>query len=219
MLEEFANSFATNSDPDTVRSVALKLTAPGSPAHAYVSHLANVSEAALDGGNPFDDSALDELKDTSFRTCDDPSDDKSCTTFSNFKVNASGKIVDLRVGGKTIGDRLTVGNGQSVKSHDAKFTFLTAYKSVSSNSLFITVKIQSGAKPISPNIFSASYRSPDGKQRDATTAYGPTDLDANSNSIVTLVFKSVAAGGRVTLEGCVGNSCTGVFKATMKAGR
>lgn len=219
LLEDFANGFASESDPDTMRGEALSLTVPGSVAYAYVSHLANVSESALDGGNPYSDSQVDEVKDASFKLCDDPSDEDTCSTFTDFKVDASGKIVDMRVNGKTISDRLTVGNGQSVSSKGSKFKFLTAYKSITSNSLFVTVKIESGSKPISPNIYSASYRSPEGKQREATDAFGPTDLDANSNSIVTMVFKGVTAGGKVTLDGCVGKDCTAVFNASMKVGR
>jgi hypothetical protein len=183
----------------------------------YVTHLANVAEAALDGGTPLSDTTLKQLEDSSFKSCDDPSDEKTCVTFSDFAVDASGKFVDLRVNGKAIGGRLTAGNGESVSAGGAKFTFLTANRSIQSNALFVSVKVEAGKKPISPFSATATYRSPDGKQRQATQAYGPADIDAESNSIVTMIFQGVKAGGRVTLEGCV-DECNSDFKVVIKVG-
>lgn len=216
LLEDFSDAVASYSDPDTMRD-ALKLTAPGSPAFVYVSHLANTSEAALDGGSPLPDQTTDKLSDTEFKACDDLTDEATCITFQGFKVNESGKLVDLTVDKKKISDRLTAGSGEKVTASGNKFTFLTAYKSIQSNALFVSVKVESGAKRISPNIYTATYRSPDGKQRTATTAYGPTELDAKSNTIVTMVFKGVVPGGKVTLDGCIAD-CTSQFKTVIKVG-
>lgn len=214
--KDFVEAVAAQSDPDVVRS-ALKLTAKGSIAEAYVNHLANTSEAALDGGAPLSDQSTDPVAKDGFKSCDDVADEKSCVTFSDFAVDRSGKLADLKVNGKSLKDRVVAGNGQAVTSAGNKFTFLTAYKSIQSNALFISVKVESGPKKISSNIFTATYRSPDGKQRGATTAYGAVDLDAKSNTIVTMAFAGVAPGGRVTLDGCVGD-CMTQFKAVLKVG-
>lgn len=216
ILQEFAEAVGSYSDPDAVRA-ALILTTPGSPAYVYVSHLANTSEAALDGGAPLPDQTTEKIDDSEFKACDDPTDKKTCITFGGFKVDASGKLVDLTVSQKLISDRLTAGSGEQVTSAGNKFTFLTAYKSIQSGALFVSVKVEAGAKPISPNTFSATYRSPDGKQREATTAYGPVDIDAKSNAMVTMVFQGVQPGGKVTLDGCI-SDCMSQFKAVIKVG-
>ena len=216
-IRKYVDAIAAASDPDQMRA-GLKFAAPASLASAYLSHLANVSESQLDGGQPGAEQTVETQGADSFKACNDPSDEKSCVIFSGFKVNASGQVVDLLVNKQTLGGRLTVGNGQAIKSAGSTFTFLTAYKSIQSGNLFVTVKVQTGSKPISPNIYTASYRSPDGKQRQATDAVGATEVDADSNTVVTMIFKSVKTGGRVTLEGCVGADCATQFKAVMKVG-
>ena len=50
-------------------------------------------------------------------------------------------------------------------------------------------------------------------------AGGPTDIDAKSNTVVYMGFASIKAGGKVTLEGCVGKDCSGgQFTAVLKVG-
>ena len=132
-------------------------------------------------------------------------------------MDSAGKLVDFTVNKQALGPRLTVGNGQSVRSAGNRFTFLTAYKTVAQGALFVTLKIETGKKPISANLYSASYRSPDGKQRQASEAFGPYEIDAQSNTVVTLIFPGVKPGGRVTLDGCVAD-CMTDFKAVMKVG-
>lgn len=216
LVEAFLSAINTFSDPEVMRE-ALPLTEDGSPANVYVTHLANTAEAALDGGTPLTDTTHEKLDDSSFKSCDDPSLEETCVTFGDFKVNASGQLVDLTVDSKAIGDRLTAGNGEVVSAGGAKFTFLTANRSIQSNALFVSVKVEAGNKAINPFAASATYRSPDGKQRQATQAYGPTDIDAKSNSIVTMIFQGVKAGGKVTLEGCV-DECASDFKVVIKVG-
>ncbi len=214
-LAAFVDAIGSEDDPDAMRA-ALKLTAPGSSAEAYVRHLANVVESTLDGGGSGVKQTVERTGD-SFKSCDDPGDESSCATFAGFKITPAGKISELTVNGKSIGDRITVGNGSAVTTGGAKFTFLTAYKSIMSNALFVTVKVKSGNRPISVNNYSAVYRSPDGKQRTATDAMGPTDIAADSSSIVTMVFKGVAVGGKVTMDGCV-SECASSWSAKIRVG-
>ena len=217
VVKAYVDAFAKDSDPDGMRE-GLKSAAPGSPAYIYLSHLANVTEAELDGGQSADDENVVAVGSDAFKVCTDPADDKTCVTLGDFKVNTANLLVDLTVNKKAIAPRLTAGSGEAVKSGGAKFTFLTAYKSIQSGWLFVSVKIQTGTNPINPNLYSATYRSPNGKQRQATDAYGSVEVDADSNTIATMIFKGVEPGGRVTLDGCVTKSCGSQFKAVMKVG-
>jgi hypothetical protein len=217
VIKAYVDAFASDSDPDAMRE-GLKSATPGSPAYIYLSHLANVSEAGLDGGQALADQEVTPVGSDGFKVCSDPSDDKSCVTIGGFKVNEKGLLADLTINKKPIASRLTTGNGDSVTAAGAKFTFLTAYKSVQSNALFVTVKVKTGSKAISPNLYSATYRSPSGKQRQAQDAYGPTDIDADSNTIVSMAFPGVEPGGRVKIEGCVGTECSGIFDLVIKVG-
>lgn len=215
-VKAYVDAVAAFSDPDSMRA-GLKLAAPNSPAYVYLSHLANASEASLDGGTTETDLNVTSTAADSFKACSDPTDDKSCITLAGFKVDPQNRVMDLTVNGKAIAPRLTVGNGDSVKASGAKFTFLTAYKSVQSNALFVMVKVKTGSKAISPNLYSATYRSPSGKQRSAQEALGPIEIDADSNTVVGMVFPGVEPGGRVKLDGCVGD-CTSTFTAFIKVG-
>ena len=94
--------------------------------------------------------------------------------FGGFKVDPTGKVVDLTVNKQQVAPRLTAGNGDAVSASGTKFTFLTAYKSIQSNALFVTVKVETGSKPIQANIYSAVYRGPDGKQRTASRRRAPS---------------------------------------------
>lgn len=213
---DLVDALAKKSDPDAIRE-GLKLTTADSVAHIYVQHQANMAEAALDGGSPFVDDDVSELPAGEYKVCEDPSNAETCGVFGGFKSDATGKIVDLTVNDKALKGRLTVGNGQTVKAGGGKFTFLTAYKAASSENLFVTVKMEAGSKMLSPFLYDAAYRSPDGKQRKATYANGPSDLDPESNSVGSFVFQSMKPGGRVTLEGCV-DECANDFKAVIKVG-
>lgn len=215
-VKELMESFGKASTPDAVRE-SLAFTAPGSPAFVYLTHQANASEAALDGGNPFTDYQTQNLGDLKYESCGDPVDETTCATFANFKINPTGRIVDFTINEKALTGRLTAGSGDKVTSAGNKFTFLTAYKTITGNRLDVAVKVESGPKPINLNLYSAIYRSPDGKQRDATNAQGPLDIGANSNAIVMMTFVGVAPGGTVTLDGCA-SECRSQIKASIKVG-
>ena len=140
--------------------------------------------------------------------CDDLTNEKTCAVVGDFKGTHPGKIVDFTVAGKPLKGRLTVGDGQKVRAGGGAFTFLTAYETITSDELDVTVKMESGEKSLSPTIHSATYRGPDGKQRTATDALGPSDLDADSTSVASFSFEGVEPGGKVTLKGCV-EECNG----------
>ena len=217
-MKSYLEALSKNPDPDAMRE-GLKLTEPNSIAYVYLNHQANVSEAGLDAGQPFPKEDVTAVAGDAFKVCSDPTDETTCDIFGNFKINAAAKLVDLTVDKQPVGPRLTAGNGQTVTAGGAKFTFLTAYKTISSNDLFVTVRVETSAKAITLNSSGASYRGPDGKQRIATSATGATDIIANSNTIVAIAFAGVKVGGRVTLGGWVGqNASGGEFTAVMQVG-
>lgn len=214
-VEEFLEAIQKISDPAAIRE-ALSLTKPGSPVEVYVNHLANSAEAALDGGLTMTDSTVEKIDDSSFKSCDSVNREV-CVTFSDIEVDSEGLYVNLRVDDQPIQDRLTAGDGTSVTAADASFTFLTAYKSIQSGALFVSVKVETSAQAVSPFLYSATYRSPDGKQRTATDALGPVDIGADSNSIVTMIFQGVDGGGQITLDGCV-DECASNFDVVLQVG-
>lgn len=110
-VKAYVKSFSANGDPEAMRT-GLKSAAPGSVAYNYLSHLANVTEAGLDGGQTFEDQDVTAVGSDQFRACSDPSDEKSCVTLGGFKVNPANLVVDLKVNGEKIAPRLTAGNGR-----------------------------------------------------------------------------------------------------------
>jgi hypothetical protein len=172
-----------------------------------------VLEASLDGGagQSFGASTLNET-DGGYELCTDG----DCIAFADFTTNAQGQLVDFSIEGKPVADRLARGNGRAVSAAGGvNITYLTSYLSVQSDAVFVTARVESGQAPISVNIYSASYRSPDGKQRAAQDAGGPTELGPRSNALVYMAFPSVPFGGTVTLDGCI-NECEQFFDVQLK---
>ena len=179
----------------------LKLTAPNSVAYQYLDHTANMQEANIDeGGLPYRKEAVVPVSGGSFKYCNP--DKFNCVTFGGFKVNQGGKLVDLTVNNEPVGPRLTMGNGQPVTAAGATFTLLTAYKSVTSNMWFITVKVQTGAEPITINPKLWSYRGPDGKPLTWVGSTAATHVVNKASLIAVVMFDSAKAGGRLTVGGC-----------------
>ena len=219
-VSAYVNVVSRADDPEAMRA-GLTNTAPKSPAYVYLSHQANVAESALDAGHPYSAGVLTPEGD-SFQICDAAGvtgavDTKSCMTFSDFKVNPAGLIVGFSVNKQDVAPRLTTGSGEAVSNSGAKFTFLTAYKSVQSGALFVTLKVETGPQSVSLNANTATYRDPEGKQRTATYAAAPSEVGANSNTIVTMAFAAAKPGGQVTLEGSTGADYSPV-RAVIKVG-
>lgn len=204
----YITAFSRRDDPDVMRAELANVEG-NSPAWVYLSHLANVAESALDAGKSYPAEVTTPIGDGSFKVCDPAgstgaADPTTCVTLSDFKVNPAGQLVDLTVDKQALSPRLTLGSGEAVSSGGAKFTFLTAYKSVKSNALLVTVKVAAGAGAVKVYGSQSTYRDPDGKQRTAASSTGASEVGAMSNTIVTLIFPGVKTGGQVTLEGSTG---------------
>jgi hypothetical protein len=165
-------------------------------AHAYLTHRANLAEAFLDGGFPLPAYRVTDVGD-GYELCD-PTDRATCGTFAGFKADG-GRITDLTVDGERPGPLLTVGNGDTVTAAGVTAEFLTAYDTISTGALWVTVRVVSSSEPAELDLYGATYRAPDGKQRRATDAQGPFELGAESNAMLVLVFADVEPGGTVTM--------------------
>ena len=54
-------------------------------------HRLYAAQAGLDSGAPNADSEISELAGASYKLCDDPADEKTCTGFGDFKADTTGK--------------------------------------------------------------------------------------------------------------------------------
>lgn len=195
----YMEAIAATNDPEAMRD-GLDQAHEGSTAYVYLAHRANLAESFLDGGTPIDAYDLTAVGD-GFELCDpNGTGDEACGAYTDFEA-VDGKVSDFTVDGEEPGPRLTAGNGETVEDRGVTAEFLTAYDAVAGTGLWVTMRVASGSDPVDVWLYEATYRAPDGGQRQATDAYGPNDLGADSNATVTLVFSGVEPGGVVTLEG------------------
>jgi hypothetical protein len=165
-------------------------------AHAYLTHRANLAEAFLDGGFPLPAYRVTDVGD-GYELCD-PTDRATCGTFAGFKADG-GRITDLTVDGERPGPLLTVGNGDTVTAAGVTAEFLTALRHDLHRRPVGDGPVVSSSEPAELDLYGATYRAPDGKQRRATDAQGPFELGAESNAMLVLVFADVEPGGTVTM--------------------
>jgi hypothetical protein len=193
--------------PATVRE-GLKLTASNSVAYRYLEHMANMTEVYVEAQTSDPALAALPVGDDAFKFCTIPSNDFSCTAYGDFTVNK-----------QPVGPRLTVVSGQPVTTGDVKFTLMSAYKSIPGGVLVVSVKVESGAEPITTNTKLWLYRRPDGKQVAAMDSSGATYVIARSHAIVGINLGAAKTGGYLTLGGCPSKDCpNGSFSGVMKVG-
>ena len=204
--------------PATVRE-GLKLTAPDSVAYRYLEHIASLSEVYVEPQTS--DPAPAALPDgeDGFKFCTIPSNDFSCTTYGDFTVNQDGKLVDFTINKQPVGPHLTVVSGQPVTVGAVKFTLMSAYRSIESNVLVVSVKVDSGAEAITTNPKLWSYRGPDGKLVAPMGSSGATYVIARSHATVGINMGSAKTGGYLTVSGCPSKDCpNGSFSGVLKVG-
>ena len=183
---------------DSAAREALQYAAEHSVAHLYLRHQANLFEAGLDGGMHVGESSVDEI-DGGYEMCDVIDE---CNKFTGFVID-DGLVTDLRVNGQDPGPRMAVGDGTTVESRGVTATFLTAYRSIAGESLFVAIELSTGEVNAELYVYSATYRAPDGRQRQAADVLGPFEVGAQSTATVAMAFPAAEPGGTVTLEGIV----------------
>lgn len=129
------------------------------------------------------------------------SGEDACGVYADFEADDAGLLTTFTVDGEDPGPLLTVGNGETVENAGVSAEFLTAYDAVAGTGLWVTLRLTSGSTDVDMYLYTATYRAPDGAQREATDAWGPFELGADSSTTVALVFSGVEPGGEITLEG------------------
>lgn len=196
-VRKYFELIATN-DPEEMEK-AIALAAPKSLAAGYAKHQAAVHGAELDGGS---ETAADVLTEegNAYIACPEGEGDQVCTKWAKVET-AGGRVANFTVNDQPISGRLTVGSGDKVRVGNlGSAEFVSAYRSLAGKALFVNLVAQSRNRKISISSFSATYREPGGKQVTASNAFGPTELDADSNTRVTLVFARAKVGGVVTVD-------------------
>jgi hypothetical protein len=184
--------------PDRLET-ALDMSADDSIAHAYATHRLALANAAADDGTPTDGGSV-KRKGSGYRYCAVPDDPTSCYVWADIQAR-DGKIASFTVDGEELGSRLSVGSGTPVKAGKVgTVDLLTAYHSVTGDSVFVTMLVRSADLDISVGHLSATYRSPSGRQTEASDAIGPSDLGANSNGHVVAIFNGAEPGGEVKFD-------------------
>lgn len=199
----------------SVAREALVYAAPDSVAYAYLLHQINVAEAALDGGQPLGEQTVETIN-GGYELCD-AVDATVCNEFTEIEA-VDGLVTDLRINETSPGPRLAVGDGSVIDSDGVTAEFLTAYRSISGEILFITIEVETGGQPAELNTYSATYRAPDGEQRQAANAWGPFEIGAKSTATIALLFPEAELGGTVTFDGYVGEDFSNTLEFTMETG-
>jgi hypothetical protein len=184
--------------PDRLEE-ALKTSADDSIAMAYVSHRLALANAAIDDGTPYEAGSVTR-EGEGFEYCATADDPSSCYVWADIR-SQNGKISSFTVDGEELGPRLSVGSGTPAKAGKVgSVELLTAYQSVTGDSLFVTMLVRSADEDISIGHLSAKYRDPDGRQSEASDSIGPSDLEADSTAHVVAIFEGAKPGGRVTFD-------------------
>ena len=183
-----------------MRKAQRALAAEGSLAEAYMRNQADQSEAGLDGGFPFDPGTVTAHGD-GYRACyesDEKGAEPTCYVYDDFKVTTDGKVAAFTIDGRSLKDRLTVGDGSAQRTSIADFTLSTAYITQAGD-LAVTGTARSKDAKILYNSES-NYRSPSGKIRVMSSMNGPTNLPAHSRATYTFYFDGpINFGGTMTL--------------------
>lgn len=192
-LKKFFDAIAA-SDPEKMQAVK-SLAAPGSIAAAYLQEQSDASNALIDAGFGNDIGSTAKEVDGGYKNCSDPADPTNCVTWADFE-SANGKLAKFTINGTDISDRIAVGDGSNQDAGGlATVEFLSAYKSVQSDQIFVNVKVTSHTQKINLGAYTATYRGDDKRQSTATDASAPTELDADSTAYVSMIFKASKLGG------------------------
>lgn len=202
-VDEAARAYVDALASEDLRSMRRqqKAAADGSLAEAYMRHQANGNESDLDGGYPSGTPGeVTEGEGDLLRACYEADDDSEtvCYGYGDFKVNDSGELANLTIDGKTLANRLTIGDGTRASTPLADFVFDSAYIT-QSGMLVVSGDIRTKGAPVFVEAGS-NYRSPNGKVRAMSASSGLSNFPANSRSSFTAYFNGpIKFGGEMSL--------------------
>src|SRR5699024_8763059 len=192
VVKEYFDAYAS-ADPAEMRAAA-EHAAKGSDAQKYLTHQANHSEASeATGYDRYVQKA--EYRDGTVEVCHEGED---CGVFADLSFD-DGKLSSFTVDGKNISDRVILGNGSVVKSHDAAgFEVLSSYQAVD-GTLIAVVRFYAYERPISFS-YTSTYRKPSRQQVESAESEVPSRVAAESNQDGILVFPNAENGGDLHLK-------------------
>ena len=201
-VEAFIDALASR-DPDELAD-AMDLVVPGSYAEAMVTYYIAITDAVIGAGYDIEDLAGEtEEIDGGYRICNDSSDKDTCAEITDI-VGRDELVSGFKIDGEDRTDKLVVGSGESIPAEAlADVTLRAAGEQTTPDRLNVVIDVTSGAQPISISAYSATYRTPEGRQVQVSSDasfVGSTELQADSTTTVLLVFQNAAIGGDVTLE-------------------
>ncbi len=202
---EFFEAVA-EADGDMLRE-AQKLTAAGSPAWYYALALGARFDAFLDSGSAEDPASYSEDDRGNPQICNpeeqvgEEPDEDACVTYTDIRVTPDGKMVNFKINGRALSERITTSEGRSVTVRGVKYTRIACYKNANDN-LNIMVGISTRNQGLAnTGADSATYRDSSGRQRQVNEAVGPSEIAADSNATVAMFLNKGRLGGTVTMNG------------------
>ena len=187
-----------------VAETGLPLSAPGSPAFAYMTFQVVRDRAEQQSTRGISSSYSSTTQDDgSIKVCDDK---KNCFTYDDFVVDAQGLVSTMTVEGNPLDGRAVVGNGQvNTLSDGATLTFVAAIQGNTADVALVAVEVVAGSGELTLQVPSGtSYIDPDGSQRNASfdSTVPSLKVSPGAKVDVIVVFPGAAIGGTMTIGAC-----------------
>ena len=173
-------------------------TEPGSVAAMYAGYLTELSQAAIDGGDPVPGAEITATAD-GYKACGGNGGPQDCVEWAGFQGHG-GKLIDFTINGTSLDDRLVAGDGSPESAGGlATVTMDYAYQSVQSDDLFVVVEVDA-TEDVTIRSDAATYQPPDGSKVGPDRYVGRTGAPGGSTATVVLVFSQMQVGGTVDLS-------------------
>ncbi len=191
-------AFATG-NATKMRAMA-DLAEPGSAAHAYAIHQQAVAATQQAAGVP-DEPQTMTTRDGGFEVCN-MGEESVCGIYDGFQALPNGKLTSFMVDGKPIDSRLLPsGERAPVRLGAVEVRVVSAYKTIQSESLFVTLEVRNGGTVgVSVAPFEATYVSAQGQQSKTNDVFGVTEVQPGATGPLAVVFPDADPGGTLVLE-------------------
>ncbi|WP_159942044.1 MULTISPECIES: hypothetical protein [unclassified Nocardiopsis] len=199
VVEGYMAALSATGDPEQMRG-GLALAAPGSTAHAYLTHQAAVAQAWVDEGSPAWNTEVRSGAD-GYELCPEDAPAADCLSYGGFTFE-DGLLSGLLVEDRDPGPGLLVADGTRTGSAGVRATLLTAYQSVTDKFLVVTVEF-AAADSVSLDLTHASYERADGGGERVQEAVGRYELDADTATHAVFFFPGAVPGGTLRVGGCL----------------
>jgi hypothetical protein len=177
----------------------------GSPAFDYVTALAAIAQAELDGGSldtrPLDVLFFGDRISLCQRGHSSPTVDPRdfCTEYTNVEVEGN-SVTRFDAGDRSIDGLISLGNGSEESfAGQASMKRVVSFET-SKRHLIVVVEFTSTSQTFEIP-FSTTYIGPDGRGQEFTNIYGPRQLKNGRSANVAFIFAGAQPGGSLELVG------------------